>query len=57
MTYHFTTSLSLPFDQAIDRVTSALKEKGFGVLTTIDVQSTLKAKIGAGMLNAEGRDR
>lgn len=33
-------------DEAIERVTVALKEQGFGVLTTIDVQQTLKDKIG-----------
>jgi len=47
MSYHFTTTLSGDFDAAIDKVTEALKEKGFGVLTTIDVKATLKAKIGA----------
>ena len=32
-------------EEAIPRVTEALKEKGFGVLTTIDVAETLKKKI------------
>ncbi|MEO5335857.1 MAG: DUF302 domain-containing protein [Magnetospirillum sp. WYHS-4] len=46
MSYHFTTTLEgVPFDQAIEKVTAALKEKGFGVLTTIDVKKTMKEKI------------
>jgi len=45
MTYHFTTTIDKPFDEAIDYVTEKLKEKGFGVLTTIDVQKAMKEKI------------
>ena len=47
MSYYFTTTLSMPFAETIDKVTKALNEKGFGVLTTIDVKATLKKKIGA----------
>ena len=36
---------SVGFDDAIARVTEALKQEGFGVLTEIDVKSTLKTKI------------
>ena len=39
--------LSVPYEQAVQRVTEALKVEGFGVLTEIDVQDTLKQKIGA----------
>ena len=35
------------FEQAIERATLALKNEGFGVLTSIDVKDTLKKKIGA----------
>ncbi len=45
-TYGFGTSLELPIDEAIERVTAALKGEGFGVLTTIDVRKTLQEKIG-----------
>lgn len=45
MTYHFTVTLDCGFDAAIEKATAALKEKGFGVLTTIDVQKAMKDKI------------
>ena len=48
MSYYFNKTLpGKNFDQAIEEVTAALKEEGFGVLTEIDVQATLKKKIDA----------
>ncbi|MCF1192043.1 DUF302 domain-containing protein [Mangrovimonas sp. AS39] len=46
MSYYFNTTLNgISFEEALDLVTSELKKEGFGVLTEIDVQATLKKKI------------
>jgi uncharacterized protein (DUF302 family) len=46
MSYYLGKTLPLPFDQAVERITAALKREGFGIITQIDIQATLKSKIG-----------
>ena len=44
--YGYTKNLGkVDFDQAVEKITAALKTEGFGVLTEIDVKSTLKKKL------------
>ena len=45
MTYYFARTLTGSFENAIERVTEALKQEGFGILTSVDVRDTLKKKI------------
>lgn len=51
MAYYFAKTLEAGFADAVRRVTEALSEEGFGVITEIDVRQTLKKK-----LNLEFRD-
>ena len=44
--YEFTVDTPLDFEEAEQRTRELLKEEGFGVLTEIDVRSTLKEKLG-----------
>jgi uncharacterized protein (DUF302 family) len=43
--YGLRVELPISYEQAVERATAALKEQGFGVLTTIDVKQTLKQKL------------
>lgn len=46
MDYGISKTVPLGFEQAVEKVTGELKKEGFGVLTTIDLQQTLKNKLG-----------
>lgn len=43
--YGLKVTVPLPYSAAVAKITDALKNQGFGVLTTIDVQHTLKEKL------------
>ena len=49
MDYGITLRTTIPFAEAVARVREALKAQGFGVLTEIDVQATLRDKLGQDM--------
>jgi uncharacterized protein (DUF302 family) len=51
MSYYFSKTLDMPFDEVIAHVIEALKQEGFGVLTEIDVKATLKKKLDADFRN------
>jgi uncharacterized protein (DUF302 family) len=43
--YAITRDLDVSFDDAVERVTQALADEGFGILTTINVQETFREKL------------
>ena len=45
MSYYFSKTLGISFDEALVRVTEELKKEGFGILTEIDVKETMKKKL------------
>ena len=45
MSYHHSKRVDYSFDESIEKITEELKKEGFGILTEIDVQATLKKKL------------
>jgi uncharacterized protein (DUF302 family) len=48
---YYSRKLKLPFAEVVRRVTHNLKEQGFGIVTTIDMQDTFKQKLNVGFRN------
>ncbi|MGZ3880907.1 MAG: DUF302 domain-containing protein [Flavisolibacter sp.] len=51
MEYYFSKTITGDFDNAIQKVTDALKAEGFGILTEIDLKATLKKKLDVDFYN------
>ena len=51
MEYYFSKTITGSFDDAIEKVTEALKAEGFGILTEIDIKATLKKKLDVDFYN------
>ena len=51
MKYYFSKTIAGSFDNAIQKVTEALKDEGFGILTEIDIKATLKKKLDVDFYN------
>jgi len=51
MSYYFNTTVTGDFNQVIEKVTEELKKEGFGVLTEIDIKTTLKKKLDVDFYN------
>lgn len=49
MSYYISRIVDVPFDAAVAQAIEGLKSQGFGVLTDIDIQATLKSKLGVAM--------
>jgi len=48
---YYSRTLKLPFTEVVRRVTHNLKEQGFGIVTSIDIQDTFKQKLNVGFRN------
>jgi uncharacterized protein (DUF302 family) len=54
MTYTLSTTIDLPWAEAVERTREALAAQGFGILTEINVRSTFEAKLGTEAADAVG---
>lgn len=45
--YAFRSKLELSYKEALEKIGDALKTEGFGILTSVDMQATLREKLGA----------
>ena len=45
MSYYFAKTIAAGLDDAVERTTAALKQEGFGIISTIDIEDTLKKKL------------
>lgn len=46
MSYYFSKTLNLSFEEAVSKVTAELAKEGFGIMSEIDVKEALKKKLG-----------
>lgn len=51
MTYHYSRKISLSFEDTMTKVTEALQRQGFGIITSIDLKTTLKQKLNVDFRN------
>ena len=51
MSYYFSKTIDVPFDEAVEKDKAELKKEGFGILTEIDIRKTLKEKLNADFRN------
>jgi uncharacterized protein (DUF302 family) len=51
MEYYFSKTINSSFENAVQKVTDALKSEGFGILTEIDIKATLKKKLDVDFYN------
>ncbi len=51
MSYYFSKTLEIGFDEAVDRAIEELKKEGFGILTDIDVRAAMKKKLNVDFKN------